>query len=876
MNRFFQPFNTAYSRMLRWRSTEFIIGSIMVLSICAGIRLYPDIIHSRNEAKLESKAIVRMQLRKSIAKSLLQKDPTLSDERVSELTDATVTKQINENSPELLASEAKVSKILVKEKLKGNGLPLLGADPYYYLSLTRQLINTGKLWEKRKGRDYFNPMMLAPGGCYYPIDLHPVIGAWFHQTVRLLNKTVPLEKTVRWIPVILSVMTVFTLILLGLSVYRLTTPAVLLGALHLAIAPIYLKRSLIGWYDTDPYNVLFPLIITALLGVIACSTRLSGRNRLMLSVAAGAAILTYSLFWRGWLLACSFLLISSLLCALIQILFKKIRLGSVLICLGTVLAIPLAGSLIFWGKDGILQELDSFKVFTGMMGHKSFPFWPDVFITVGELRSAGWIKASCLSGGIISLLITLTALIFLGVKSIVREKNFNAEAFYMLLVCSGVLFFSVSTERFALLATAPLSIGFMISVQQVPDMMKAVFGRLLTEKGRSAVFPLIIPLSTVILLGSIGETSVHAYRQIYKFRPIYNVSWDRMMRFISEKTEPEAIITAWWSPGHFITSKGMRRVSIDGATQNETRAYWVARLFTESSEPEAVGILRMLNSTGESLQNKMLNYGSELPDIVRTLNRILSFPRSITKQIFDKKFSASESDDLISSAFPDSLPDPSYLFIYKHMMDQIQALEYVGFWDFKKAEIFNNVIREHADKIPAGALKRGSKEYVKLLWSMTKPPTPTPQEGDITAKGASSARYTNGVSVGGSSQTVRIDSDVFGVGIPQWAYYVSGGKLQKQKIDHPTVNAAVIFTGDNLDESSLYTSQKTVIIHPRLADSIAARLYWLKGAGLKFILPVFEEADVTKNTRFVLYKVDWEGYYDFMRNLDKKLTTGVN
>ncbi|MCA9396148.1 MAG: hypothetical protein KC649_03165, partial [Candidatus Omnitrophica bacterium] len=565
-----------------------------------------------------------------------------------------------------------------------------------------------------------------------------------------------------------------------------------------------------------------------------------------------------------------------LLCALIQILFKKIRLKSVLICLGTVLAIPLAGSLIFWGKDGILQELDSFKVFAGMAGHKSFPFWPDVFITVGELRSAGWIKASCLSGGILSLLITLTVLIVLSIKGIAREKSFNAGAFYMLLVCSGVLFFSVSVERFALLATAPLSIGFMIAVQQIPGLLKALFRKLLTEKGRSAVFPVIIPLSAVILICSIGETSFHAYKQIYKFRPIYNISWDRMMQYISEKTEPNAIITAWWSPGHFITSKGMRRVSIDGATQNETRAYWVARLFTESSEPEAVGILRMLNSTGESLQNKMLNYGAELPDIVRTLNRILSFPKSITKQIFDTKFSASESDDLISSAFPDSVPDPSYLFIYKHMMDQIQALEYVGFWDFKKAEIFNDVIREHPDKIPAGALKRGSKAYVKLLWSMTKPPTPTPQEGDVASRDASSARYTNGVSVGGSSQTVRIDSEVFGVGVPQWAYYMNGGKLQKQKIDHPTVNAAVIFTGEHLDESSLHMSQKTVLIHPRLADSIAARLYWLKGAGLKFILPVFEESDVTKNTRFVLYKVDWEGYYDFMRNLDKKLTASVN
>ena len=51
-----------------------------------------------------------------------------------------------------------------------------------------------------------------------------------------------------------------------------------------------------------------------------------------------------------------------------------------------------------------------------------------------------------------------------------------------------------------------------------------------------------------------------------------------------------------------------RRVTIDGATQNEPRAYWVANLLLESSEAKAIGILRMLNLSGnqavESLMEK--------------------------------------------------------------------------------------------------------------------------------------------------------------------------------------------------------------------------------------------------------------------------------
>lgn len=870
LNKLFQHFKFISFNSTNYRNATFLSGLLALLIFGAGIRLYPDIVHPRLEANLEAKAIVQIQIKNNLKKSLLTKNPSLGERELNQLVEKIYLNQPSTNNPDRLKSEKRFRKILLQQKMNG-GLPLLEADPYYYLGLTRHLLKTGKLWDIRSGRDYFNSMMLAPTGCYYPIDFHPVVGLILHKSFILFNSQLSLEQTVRWVPILLTLLTLVLFIWVGARIYHLPTLSLLLGGLHLSITPIYLKRSLIGWYDTDPYNVLFPLLITVFFGVLSTKKTLTYKVRYSLALTTGFTILLYSLFWRGWSLVCVFLFVIALFSALFQSICTKTPFRTRLFSLLIALTIPLIGSWAFWSADGLAQEFTSFHRFVGMLKMSSFPLWPDIFITVGELRSPGFLKATFLTGGLFSIIITFSMLIFKFGKDFQKNRCVNVEALYLFVVCLGVFLFSVSVERFALLATAPLSIGFMVAIQHLGAFLTGITNRILSNKGRVIALPKISLIVLFILFVSLGETFIHGYRQIYRFRPIYNVSWDRVMKYISSETALDSIITTWWSPGHFITSKGQRGVSFDGATQNETRAYWIARLFMEPSEPVSVGILRMLNTTGEQLQQSILELNLETSATIRLINQIIPFPKTMIRKVFDSKFEKASAVHLTELAFSENAPPPSYLFIYKHMMDQIQALEYVGFWDFKKSELFNQVLQDHPNKIPSKALKRGNKQYVKFLWAMTKSPTPTPKEGVISHSNASLTYFTNNVSIGNTLNSARIDSDIYGKGKPSTIYYVNGNTLFKEKLDNPDINVALIFVGDNLSPETLNTAKESVLLHPRLADSLAVRLYWLQGAGLRFIKPVFTEKDVTKSSNFVLYQIDWESYYKFMDKLEQKL-----
>ena len=122
------------------------------------------------------------------------------------------------------------------------------------------------------------------------------------------------------------------------------------------------------------------------------------------------------------------------------------------------------------------------------------------------------------------------------------------------------------------LATAPIAVGVALGVGRVKYLR----------------FILVLALTALMV--------AQAHNAAWAERAVFNASWDKMMKIVREQTPPDSIVTTEWSFGHFVTSQGKRRVTVDGATQNTPQAYWVARMFMESSEENALLILKTLNT----------------------------------------------------------------------------------------------------------------------------------------------------------------------------------------------------------------------------------------------------------------------------------------
>ena len=159
-----------------------------------------------------------------------------------------------------------------------------------------------------------------------------------------------------------------------------------IGTLFLIMAPINLKRGSLGWFRTDPYNILFPLL---LLGCLFLALRpASKKDGYIWAVIFGLTLSVYALFWQGW----GLMFFAGLACALsvaaYNFYIKKDQVHAnqnllfLAIFIGTTLLLV---SMCFSFQDFFILFKEGFgelRKFT----HRGLDLWPNLFMTVGELK----------------------------------------------------------------------------------------------------------------------------------------------------------------------------------------------------------------------------------------------------------------------------------------------------------------------------------------------------------------------------------------------------------------------------------------------------------------------------------------------------------
>jgi hypothetical protein len=301
------------------------------------------------------------------------------------------------------------------------------------------------------------------------------------------------------------------------------------------------------------------------------------------------------------------------------------------------------------------------------------------------------------------------------------------------------------------------------------------------------------------------------------------------------------------------------RVTFDGATQNTPQAYWVANLFLEKSEDKALSILRMLNLSGNKAVDFLTGRGWKLSEAVKLLHEILPLERVKALEKLAPILGGGASSQLLSLTH--GRPPPSYLMVFDDMVSQVLALEYIGFWDFKKAEQFLETLRKDPNRVSKNALKRTSAEHVKLVWSMTSGPFPEEHEAYELKRDGPVIVFTNGLTLNVEMFEAQIRSKKFGTGSPQSILMLDeNGRFKKKTNPRAGLKLSALLIKDTAGSEHPETpSYRSVLADERLAESLVFRLYYLKGAAWKHLKLIASEENADNRNRLYVYEVDWSG-----------------
>lgn len=718
---------------------------------------------------------------------------------------------------------------------------LLEADPYYYFYLTENISRTGKIAEKIKGAQYFHPLMHAPYGYWTAVAWHPYVGWQLYQIVKLFKPGVGLMEGLCYVPLILTLFAALAFLLAAAALQARVFPF-LIGLLALLLSPIFIQRSGFGWYDTDPYNYIFPF------SILACAFtgfRRPDRTKIC-AMVAGFLTGLYAMFWTGW--AFMLLLIpGALFAAFFALRFgfgvplrglaneKKYFLFHILA--SVIFAICFLTPAGFFGS--VLNGWEILKKFS----LSEMDVWPNIFLTVGEARGISIKKLIYLSGNYLTFGLALFGLLQTGFDAWKgRVPAVLFRTLFLFFISVPLFLLPLKTERFGILFVIPLSIYAMFGAEALYKKTSAALNYFSLPvswnwKNTAAAFLILVILLPLPLLS--------AHIVSVGVKPIMDDAWYDTMKTIEEKTPKDAIVDSWWPPGYFTLALAKRRVIVDGGTQHLQEAYWMARILVSEDEKESAGLLRVLNTSGNDALLYLKSFGMEISEAVRLITSIAPLTIQEAARKMPAGMPPQVKNHLLELTHGKPMP-PSYVLVYNDLIEQNLAVTMIARWNFQKAR---EKKQNAAGGLP-GFLKGRNADYVQDFLSLTDGVLKyTPEVGAVKKEG-DMFFFPNGLRVNALTKDAYIEIAQKGLrGRPLSLFYTEAGRLQEKT-----------FEGDRVDASALFYQTKDGSYHAVMADarlirSLLFRLYYLNAEGLEHFKPFTANKDAYTGTDVKVFEV---------------------
>lgn len=819
---------------------------ILALGLTIYPRLYPLKSSLPDEIRKRASLMVLANLKQHVEQQVEQASPQRSAQEKEIAVRQLLSELVHKEKKRVKESINKLANELKKSGDYPSAKPfLLESDPFLYYGLTENIIQTGKISAEIKGSKYLNELMLAPKGHWEPLNLHPYIGYYIYRIMSLFNPQTQLMYAVSFTPLIIT----------GLSLILFFMLSALLGcqpvtafaaSVFLALAPIFLKRSAFGWYDNDPHNVFFVLLILYLtfLGFRKPCRNLN--NILISSFLVSTAVTLYALFWHGWMFILTVLAVSCVANFSYNYFIKKNpaeAFRDFQFFLFLIISAFAGISLIFGGQEFFVLFKEGWQALTNFLVPQLSP-WPDLYITVGELHKASFAETIADTGGVLFFLVALTGVFVMLVKISRKEANAYSSVHMTLIVLFCISFILASgARRFGLLFLVPESLCFLLGLHYLGEFLVPLFKKIPQVQ---RFWPLMIPILQLLCI-------VFPIKNIQNqlptlFSRIYDTTWDKTMKKIRNETPAESIINAWWPPGHFIKGMAKRHVTFDGATINVPQAYWMADVFLAKNEKEALGVLRMLNtSANDAAEYLQQETGFSLPRTVNILREITKRNEFEARIILSTVIQDPEKVNEVIN-FTHRRPPPSYFLIYKENIDDHIQFDFIGNWNFAEIEKIN-----HDPSLLRNVPPRNSREYVDFMWKLAGGPTRF--SGPLTqlAQMDNNLYFDENIAVNLLTYESRVDSKIYGHGIPYSLFYLDGDKITERKLRDSNLSYSLMLIKDS-------NEYKCMLLDRSLGQSLLFQLYYFEGKGMDYFELFSHEKEVVQNTDILVFRINWDKF----------------
>ncbi len=806
-----------------------ILAGIAILTISAStyIRMYPLWGHIWSETNEQAALSVVFNIKKNFLNELHQKNPQMSFEEADRIATARMNQTLHDNSAQVRKAIEKVNNEFYASNKTPQPIYLLESDPFYFYNLTENILTKGKIADTIKGHEYFNPLMGAPFGYWQPLSLHPYVGLLIYKIAQLFNPHITLMAAVAFTPLVITAFCIGAFTWCA-RIFGLSYPAILCASFFFCMAPVFLKRSSLGWYDTDPYNLLFPLLFLIIF------FKSINKSTLWAGVLLGLTLLAFSLIWQGWI----FLFFMSLICAVcisahtFFIQKNKAALAGQGAFIGaSILTLVTAGSAIY-GFGNFLTFFTQGEAELAKFTVKGMNLWPNLFLEVGELKRSTIKDIINDTGNPFLLIIAFTGLFQALHRSL---KNLRNAFFVKTLILCAFLAVSVvltlKAQRFIIFTLPPLAFFFGFSVDSLINRCSTKYQKLFAA-----------PLVTIGMLLICCFGANQSIRTV--LTPIFNNTWNDALTAVKNETPADSIINTWWPPGHFIKGIAKRRVPFDGASLSEGAVgYWMANALLSTDENKSRGIFRMLNLSGNRAVDFLTKQGLKTSQAVALIHLITAQTTSQAKETLKPYF----NNDIITQllGFTHGGNPHSYVLVYNELVDDNIGLVFTAHRDFAKIEAINA-----NPQLLASVPAPNSKEFIDFLWNLSGGPSKYSDALSLITQNDDTLSFSENVNIKKDMSLAIISSIRFGQGIPKSIVYLKDGQLIEHEFPNSSLNYSIVLT--------------TIDGHPScrlmdtfLAKSLLIRLFFFDGSGLQNFRMIKSAHDMTRRTQIKIFELLW-------------------
>lgn len=764
-----------------------------------------------------------------------------------------------------------------------NGLPYFSEmDSYYNYRMTQDFLTNGHLGDTKVNGTNWDLHSYYPSG--RSADYPPLIVYVTAFTYKIANAfaDVPLAEVCFWMGAFIASLCVIPSYLL---VRRITNDyGGIVAAVLAGLAPSYFAHTFAGFFDTDMFNILLPLLVVwFFIESLRANTM---KNRTIFAVLSAASMLVFSMAWEGWWYI-FYIIIGAVVVYLLvsQYLFNMKTIKPVseypskiewfkdqheIFSLVVFLVVGLAVMLMALGSSGLTSALLEPLGASQLQSAVQNTAYPNVFVSVSELQVPGISSVVAGVGGVLPFVFGILGvfLMFWQLKPKTKkeepkkrdknsrrkknkskrrkeEKPVEAEdknkinaamekerrnyLFYGILFSIWLLILAYAMTkgvRFIEPFTLPIALSAGIFVG-------LLFGYLKDHiKTRGYQYVAIAILMVLAIYSPIAS----AYAVSTSVVPGTDDSMVSSLAWINQNTANNTIVTSWWDYGHLFTAVADRPVTFDGGSQNSLRAYWVGKAMLTSNETLSAGILKMLATSGDQGPLTLENYTKDTGKSVEILNNILGVDKTQAQTILTTKYglTAQQAQNVLKYTHPDKAV-PQVFITSSDMVGKALWWSYFGSWNFTSQNGTSSgysVAQANATKVGNNTLILGSNAVVGLV------------SGSNMSVGLLNVNEVqNEVNQTGSSQVLSSIATELQTGNgslvekPHKLLVINNGNVtQNQTVSNDSNFSVYVFAQNN--------TYVTVAMNRELEDSMFTRMFFLNGYGLTHFTQKYAQAGV--------------------------------